>query len=709
MSTGRLPGPGAKVVAYFRYSTSHQDQRSLEGQDLVCRQFEDKHEWDRLAAFQDAEKTGTTTYGREGLFQLIAYIERGGVDVVLVEDIDRLSRSAADMHMLAQTIEEAGAVLVTVAGGVMDDLQLGFKAIQNQQYVRQTAQKTRRGQELAVEQGRISGSLTYGHRKVQKFDERGKPINGLRELDKAQSEVVLWIFEEYVSGRSTIDICRDLNARGEPAPRGGAWGAGALTGSVGASLGILRNRLYIGEFHWGRTKRRRKAGKVVTKPSAATDRKISMHPDLAFVPRELFDAAQERLTERGKGRFNEWRKTDYLFSRKLYCGLCGSRMAVLNKRLGCMGKSRKGICDNGRRVPREELEEACIEQLKTKLLHNGLIESSLVAYRDEAERLQAEYQAKASSATSRLAEINRELPSLTQKYIAAEGYLADVLKREIETREAERQRLERDLAARPRTNSGVLDAATVIPQIEQTIDGLRDALAKDDRESVRAREILRSLFTRIEIKPAPGTKADGRGAGPVVVTVEGPIATLLEMGQITLDQNTQYGSRPETVLDVSTVYFFAFTLEFEDARLAQVIQDMPLIAQALDDSDVPVPKQTFLRLLAEEAGGGSSLGDGLIAQAVGGRKVFSPRQADELEERLRRVLTHLSQKALIRAIRAGPERSGWVWNDVALTDQQWKDRAVRGPVDGYRLPVLRVVAPEASVVVIGPSGSGSVG
>jgi len=705
-SYAKKPERGAKGVNYNRYSTSHQDQRSLEGQEMVCRAYADKEGWDILQAFGDAERSGTTTYGREGLFEMMAFIERNPVDFVLVEGTDRLSRNAADLHMLAQFLEEADVALVTVTHGVVTDLQLAFEAIQNQQYVRQTAQKTRRGQELAVDQGRISGSVTYGHNKVFKFDLRGKPINGLREINKDEADNVIWIFEEYVAGRSTIDICRDLNARGVPAPKGGKWGPGALTGSSGAALGILRNRLYVGEFVWGRTKRRRKGGKIRTKPTAEADRKISLHPDLAFVPRDLFDAAQTILEERGKGRFNEWRQTDYLLSRKLYCGVCGSRVAVLNKRLGCMGRNRKGICDNGRRVDREAVEEACVEQLKKHLLCEDLIETSLKAYRDEAERLQAEYQAKASSATVRLAELTRELPGLTQKYLTAEGYLADVLKREIETREAERQRLERAVAYRPRANPALLSADVIVPQIRQTIDDLRAALSRDDREAVRARDQLRSLFDRIEIRPAPGSEADGRGAGPVVVTVQGPIAALLELGEIRIDRNIQYGSRPETGLDGSTSFFFSFRVEFEDTRLAQVRLDLPLLARALDDADVPVTKQAFLRLLAGEAGPERSF-QGLLPYA-NSERLFSPNEAASLEERLRRALEYLKATGLARSVRANPERTGWVWNDRSLTDAEWKARAERKPVDGYRLPVLRLVPPEANVVVMGPAGSGAI-
>jgi hypothetical protein len=175
-----------------------------------------------------------------------------------------------------------------------------------------------------------------------------------------------------------------------------------------------------------------------------------------------------------------------------------------------------------------------------------------------------------------------------------------------------------------------------------------------------------------------------------VVTVQGPIAALLELGEIHIDRNTQYGSGPRTVLDGSTSFFFSFSLDFLDTRLAQVRRICPS-----SPARSTTPRHRFPSRRS-------------CACSPGTRRCFSPNQADDLDDRLRRALTHLSEKGLARAIMAGPERTGWVWNDVPLTDAEWKKRAERQPIDGYRLPILRAVPPEASVVVIGAAGSGSV-
>lgn len=116
--------------------------------------------------YSDAERSGTTTMGRQGLFQMLAAADRGEFDVLLVEDIDRASRDAADMHRIARELEELDIVLCTVVGGVVTDIELAFKSVQHQQFIKQNAEKSKRGQELAVSQGWMSGSVAYGYRKV---------------------------------------------------------------------------------------------------------------------------------------------------------------------------------------------------------------------------------------------------------------------------------------------------------------------------------------------------------------------------------------------------------------------------------------------------------------------------------------------------------------------------------------------------------------
>lgn len=376
-----LPPAGSSIAIYARYSTNMQTFKSIEDQVAICRAYAERHEWEVVAAYHDAERSGTTLVGRDGFFEMMAAAERGEFTVVVVEDVDRLSRNAADTHSLFQELDDLDITVCTVSSGLVSEMELAFKAVQNSQYVKQLAQKTRRGQEGTVRSGRISGSVAYGYKKA--FLPDGK--NGHRVIDEAEARIVRRIFKSYAAGMSTIDICRILNAEGVPGPRNGVWNPGALTGTKAIASGILRNKTYAGEFEWGRTSRKRNArsGKVKVKATSAADRIVSERPDLRIIDDVLFEQVQARLEERSNGHFGEYRAPDYLFTRKTVCGVCGGSSVLLNKRIGCLGHAKRGTCSNKRRVKREDLEQAVLNGLRDHLLKPEIIDACIADYRPD--------------------------------------------------------------------------------------------------------------------------------------------------------------------------------------------------------------------------------------------------------------------------------------------------------------------------------------
>lgn len=155
------------------------------------------------------------------------------------------------------------------------------------------AQRVRRGQEAIVKDGRISGQVAYGYRKVVSLD--GK--NGRREVDPDQAQVVRRIFREYLDGSTPLDIAKGLNADGIPGPRGGPWKFGAIYGNRDAGTGILRNRLYVGVNEWGRTVTRhnRHKGTSTAKVTPKADRLVIEVPHMRILDDEVFQAAQDRI------------------------------------------------------------------------------------------------------------------------------------------------------------------------------------------------------------------------------------------------------------------------------------------------------------------------------------------------------------------------------------------------------------------------------
>ncbi|MGE5500653.1 MAG: recombinase family protein, partial [Ignavibacteriales bacterium] len=438
------------------------------------------------------------------------------------------------------------------------------------------------------------------------------------------------------------------------------WRPGALTGTKGSVTGILRNRLYIGEFHWGRTtrKRSRRQGKIKVKATPVSERLVQQMPQLRIVDDELFEAVQERLEARSAPNFNEHRHPEYLFTRKIYCSECGERLAVYNKRLGCTGHALKGTCKVSRRVSREALEQAVLDGLKEHLLAAELIEPALVEYRAEMERALAEQQSRSEFGVVRLRDIERHIENVMAQIRegSVQGLGRKLLSGELERLETERQTLKRDIARKPRIPSPDLSAETIVERLRRLLDDLRGALEGKDREAVRARDLIRGMIERIVVTPLPAAKEDGRGAGPVSVKVEGRVAELLELAEIQLGRDIQHGSCPKTVQDGSIVtFFFDVVVPYENPRLTGVYADVPIISRLLDAAATPVGKSMMMAALARE------------------RPCAPDDKPNELELRVRRATDHMRSNGKIRRIHLGP-KTGWVWNHLPITDEQWRDR-----------------------------------
>jgi hypothetical protein len=64
-----------------------------------------------------------------------------------------------------------------------------------------------------------AGGNVYGYRVVKKFDVRGEPIRGDREIIEEQAEVIRRVFRDYVAGKGARKIAADLNCDGILSPR----------------------------------------------------------------------------------------------------------------------------------------------------------------------------------------------------------------------------------------------------------------------------------------------------------------------------------------------------------------------------------------------------------------------------------------------------------------------------------------------------------
>ena len=320
-------------------------------------------------------------------------------------------------------------------------------------FLKDLADKTRRGLRGRVELGKSGGGLCYGYRVRRATHDA--TATGEREIVRGEAEVVLRIFRDYSAGRSPKAIAKQLNADRCPGPGGSPWNPSTVHGNPARGTGILNNELYIGRLVWNRLRyvKDPDTGKRVSRPNPPSEWVTTAVPDLRIVDDELWDevkarqAKMRRVASNGDPkRFNQARRPRYLFSGLTKCAECGGGYVMYwRDRLACFGARSRGTCTNRLTISRQEVEERVLVALRHKLMRRDLFDDFCREYVRELNRLRMEHRAGLSSARTELATVEREIRKLVQAI--KDGVSALSIKDELLSLEARKADLQSRLDA----------------------------------------------------------------------------------------------------------------------------------------------------------------------------------------------------------------------------------------------------------------------
>src|SRR3954447_17999872 len=188
-----------RSAIYARYSSELQRDASIEDQVRACKARIEAEGWTIAATYTDHAISGASRL-RPGYQKLLEDARAGEFDTVIAEALDRLSRDQEDVAGLYKHLTFAGVRLITLAEGEISELHVGLKGTMNALFLKDLAQKTRRGLEGRVRQGRSGGGLCYGYKVARELDSAGSNIAGGRIVDDAEAAIVRRIFSEFATG-----------------------------------------------------------------------------------------------------------------------------------------------------------------------------------------------------------------------------------------------------------------------------------------------------------------------------------------------------------------------------------------------------------------------------------------------------------------------------------------------------------------------------
>jgi site-specific DNA recombinase len=498
-----------KVALYARYSSEHQRDASIEDQLRLCRLHSERQGWTVVDSYSDRAISGASLL-RPAIQELIADAMKGRFQIVLSEAMDRLSRDQEDIAGLFKRMAFAGVKIVTLSEGEVTNLHVGLKGTMNAIFLKDLADKTRRGQEGRVRSGRSGGGLGFGYRVLRELDARGELIRGGLEIDEARASIVRQIFEEYAAGASPRAIAAKLNLARIPGPAGTPWGPSTIYGNWRRGTGILNNELYIGRRIWNRQRfvKDPDTGKRIPRYNSSDTWVVEEVQHLRIVDDELWRRAKERQktirgimdTDGDAPRSERVRRPAYLLSNLLKCGVCGGGFAMRTKtHYACSNAHNRATCTNKMRIGRAGLEATVLLGLKTQLMRAEMVKDFITEYHSELNRLRSAEHQVLSAQRDELARTERGIRAIIEAI--KDGIRSPGMREELLALEDRKEQL---AATLKNVKSSVVRMHPNLAEIyREKVSNLHIALSGDDTRG-QATEALRSLISEVRLIPENG-------------------------------------------------------------------------------------------------------------------------------------------------------------------------------------------------------------
>lgn len=316
-----------KVAIYIRLShdDKNKEQTSTENQRRIAEQhLLSIPELGTPVVYEDCGFTGSNT-NRPQFQKMLADIENGLIECVIVKDHSRLGRNSLDtIYYIDEYFPLRGVRYIAVTdsfdsflseSGVM----VSLINVINESYSMDISRKIKAQKQQAIKSGTYVGrNPPHGYCKER------KEICRL-EVDETSAPLVQELFERAGKGETLHSILLSLNERKEPTPSDYQK---ALRGleilpknrkkwSYQTLERILQSKMYLGHMVQGKTENFNRVTRIKD-PSEYIIVK-NTHPPL--ISEELFEKVQANL-ENKRYKSRDYHDVKNPFAGKLYCGCC---------------------------------------------------------------------------------------------------------------------------------------------------------------------------------------------------------------------------------------------------------------------------------------------------------------------------------------------------------------------------------------------------
>jgi DNA invertase Pin-like site-specific DNA recombinase len=484
------PAPEAKRCAvYTRKSTSaglEQDFNSLDAQREACVGYTQRQPGWTLVdeRYDDGGFTGANIE-RPAFQRLLADIEAGKIDVVVVYKVDRLSRSLLDFAKVMERFSAAGASFVSVTqnfstadamGRLTLNMLMSFAEFEREMIAERTRDK--------IAAARRKGKWTGGPVPLGYTVEDKRLV-----VHELEAVLVREIFTLYLEQRSALAVARALNDRQRSTKRHRAANGNlreSRTWTKGDVLRVLKNPVYAGYMPCGG--------------------ELHEAEHTPLIPRETFTRVRALLEGATESKKDRGRNPDYVLRGLLRCACCGASFTPASTRKGraeyryyrCLTRDKQGrdACPSSP-LPADAIEEYVLERLRETTADGMLAKDVAASVKERAAARRKDILTERQKLPNEIASLSDEGKRLVETIATVNGAARRLLDERLVEIGQQLARSEARLAAAERELAN-LDALEVeaawVTQCLTDFDKVWDVLTPENRA-----RLLRAVVQRVEV------------------------------------------------------------------------------------------------------------------------------------------------------------------------------------------------------------------
>ncbi len=488
----RSSAPAVRCAIYTRKSSEEgleQEFNSLDAQRESGDNYIASQSGEGWVCLPDRYDDGGFTGGnmeRPAVRALMADIESGRVDCVVVYKVDRLSRSLLDFARMMETFERQRVSFVSVTqqfnttnsmGRLMLNVLLSFAQFEREIISERTRDK--------IAATRRKGKWSGGH-PVLGYDTLSGPGGSKLVVNPAEAERVRRIFETYLELRSVRALARRLDELG--------WTTKAWTTKSGRAMGGLR---------FNGTTLFKLLTNVVCIGQVRHNEHVYEGEHEGIVDEDLFRRVQAHLRLNGTtGGGHTRNKHGALLKRMVRCAACGcamphhfaSKNGTRYRYYVCANAQRRGYASckgDAPSLPGHELERFVVERVREHLQSDAM-------QGEAVRRAQEQIRLSIAADQKRRRRVERQARTLDDELCAleamptrsnAQAARAGEVRREVERLRTEALELDDRIA---RADQRLIDEDELLGAVE-AFEPVWEALTIGERE-----RLIRALVERVE-------------------------------------------------------------------------------------------------------------------------------------------------------------------------------------------------------------------